>query len=186
MAMASPLPALPARPEATFELSGALRVQLLRRARHLCRGKFDPEDLVQEVLTSNLRWLGGEEAHLPGAVEARLFRSLRNAFISRLRHAEARDRYARGLPADEPSVPAPADEPEVALWESVTREELAAAMRCLSQRQRDAFLAVTSGKRYSAIGAHLGISAGAVGKRVFDARHRLRKRLLEIIARRRS
>jgi DNA-directed RNA polymerase specialized sigma24 family protein len=40
------------------------------------------------------------------------------------------------------------------------------------------FLAVIGGESYAGIAARQGISAGAVAKRVFDARQRLRKQLL--------
>ena len=66
------------------------------------------------------------------------------------------------------------------------RAPLQQAMAALSRKQREVFLAVTSNEPYAAIAARLGISVGAVGKRVFDARQCLKKQLVEILSRRRS
>lgn len=175
---------LSVRPVAAIQPSDALRAQLLRRAAHLCKWRFDPEDLVQEVLLSNLPWLQRSGDLPEHAVTARLFRCLTNAFISRLRRADAVERYARGVPAGEPAAPPPEEAEDVASWETVTDGELRAGMACLSPKQQEVFLAVTAGERYATIAARLGLSANAVAKRAFDARRRLRKELLEVIARR--
>lgn len=178
--MAAPLPV---RPQGTFALSDPLRAQLLRRAQNLCRGRYDPEDLVQEVLVTNLPWLNGTAGLQEHLVLARLYVSLRNAFISRLRHAEARDRFTRGLAREEPAAPGPADQPEPALSELVTGRELAVAMEALTRKQREVFLAVTSGERYASVAERLRISPSAVGKRAFDARRRLKQALMDLLAR---
>lgn len=175
-------PSLSVLPQGTFALSDPLRAQLLRRAQNLCRRRFDPEDLVQEVLVTNLPWLNGTAGLQEHAVLARLYVSLKNAFISRLRHAEAGDRFARGLPREEPASPGPADQPEPSLSELVTQRELELAMEALTGKQREVFLAVTSGERYASIAERLGLSSNAVGKRAFDARRRLRQALMDILA----
>ncbi|HYV49750.1 MAG TPA: RNA polymerase sigma factor [Myxococcaceae bacterium] len=179
-------PSLSLRPQDPFVFTGLLRAQLLRRAQNLCRGRFDAEDLVQEVLASNLEAQREGPALPPHAIQARLFVSLKNAFISRLRHAEAGDRFTRTFPEEEPATDAPADQPELPLSERVTDEDLRQAMAALSPKQREVFLSVTGGEPYAAIAGRVGISVGAVGKRVFDARRRLRVRLLELLAHRRS
>jgi len=177
-------PSLSLRPQDPFVFTDLLRTQLLRRAENLCRGRFDAEDLVQEVLASNFEAQRGRLALPPHVVQARLFVSLKNAFISRLRHAEAGDRLTRALPPEEPATDAPPDQPELPLSERVTDEDLQQAIGRLSRKQREVFLAVTAGEPYDRIGARLGISVGAVGKRAFDARRCLRRRLVEILERR--
>jgi len=179
-------PLLSVRPQGTFVLSDPLRAQLLRRAQNLCRGRFDPEDLVQEVLAANLPWFGGVAGLPEHAVLARLFASLKNAFISRLRHAEAGDRFARGLPREEPASPGPEEGLDAPLSELVSEGELDQAVAGLTRKQREVFFAVTSGERYASVAERLGLSLGAVGKRAFDARRRLRELLVEVIARRGS
>lgn len=179
-----PASAEEAEPAAAFQLSASLRTRLLRRAEHLCRGRFDAEDLVQDVLAANVARsrLG---APLPDrSLEAWLFVSMKNLFVSRLRHARVSGRFEHDLPQEGPAVLPPAGAPK-APWETITEEELAEAMRYLSQKQRDVFAAITRGDRYAAIADRLGISPGAVSKRIFDARRLLRKRLLAILARRR-
>jgi len=164
---------------APFEPDARLRAQLLRMARYLSRGRFDPEDLVQEVITAALaRFRAG--APLPrSAIEPLLFVSLKNALLSRLRRLQVHERAERGLSTEEPAVESPDDVVELPAWRTTTDEELEAAIRTLSRRQREVFLAVTRGDRYGVISERLGITEGAVAKRAFDARHHLRRRLLK-------
>ncbi|HEY8208134.1 MAG TPA: RNA polymerase sigma factor [Myxococcaceae bacterium] len=167
-----------------FEPSEELRARLLRRAQHLCRGTFDAEDLVQEVLTAFVARSRAGTLDPQHSMDALLFRALMNAFISRLRKADAEERYGASLPTDEESTPPPSEPPELELWELVTGDDMKQALEGLSPKQREVYVAVTRGGGYAVIAEGLGISQGAVGKRVFDARRNLSQLLRDILARR--
>lgn len=176
--MSASCPAWPL-PAAPFEPDASLCAQLLKMARHLSRGRFDPEDLVQEVLTAALaRSRAGAPPPRRG-FELLLFVSLKNALLSRLRRWQVRERAERDLSTEEPAVDGPDEVVELPAWRTITDAELDVAIRSLSRRQREVFLAISGGERYAPVAARLRISEGAVAKRVFDARRRLRRRLLK-------
>ena len=85
-------------------------------ARKLCRGTFDPEDLVQDTLmkaVANFERLPADVNH--GAWMARV---MQNLFIDRLRSRASQ----RPIPIDDVVVAAPApDEPT--WWERLARED---------------------------------------------------------------
>jgi RNA polymerase sigma factor (sigma-70 family) len=174
-------------PRPSFEVSASLRAHLVRMAEYLGQGRFDPEDVVQDVITrAFVRFQSGAPPPRCG-LEPFLFVAVKNEVTSRHRQARVRARVERGLASEEPAVEAPGDEPAPAIWLTLTDEELAEAMKVLSRKQREAFEAVSrGGERYAAIAVRLGIKEGALAKRLFDARSRLRKALRAILARRES
>jgi RNA polymerase sigma-70 factor, ECF subfamily len=162
----------------TFEPSAELRAQLVKMARCLSRGELDAEDIVQDVIVAVLaRFARGEPIPRQG-LEPFLFASVRNAVTSKYRRLKVQEHHSRQLGAEEPAEAAPADAADLPSWRLVSDEEVEAAIQSLSARQREAFLAVTAGETYAGLADRLGISVGAVSKRVFDARVGLRRRLL--------
>jgi len=104
--------------------------------------------------------------------------TLHNAFISRLRKERVRQSMEPALVYEWPVAVDPASPAELQLFQLVTDGELMQAMSALSQKQREAFEASVQGKRHAEIARELGIREGAVAKRIFDARRRLKRRLL--------
>ncbi|MBL8627159.1 MAG: RNA polymerase sigma factor [Myxococcales bacterium] len=137
-------------------------------ARKLCRGTFDPEDLVQDVLmkaVANFDRLPADVNH--GAWMARV---MQNLFIDRLRSRASQ----RPIPIDDVVVAAPPpDEPT--WWERLAREDVAAAVKQLPPELGRAFeLFAFEGRSYKEIAAALDVPVATVGTRVLRARRRLR------------
>jgi RNA polymerase sigma factor (sigma-70 family) len=63
---------------------------------------------------------------------------------------------------------------------TISDQDLELAMQTLSLKQREVFEASARGLRYAEIARQLGIREGAVAKRIFDARKRLRAKLMQI------
>ncbi len=96
---------------------------------------------------------------------------------------QARDRLRRNLPITDPverleSVPADDPEPEAAAIAAASRDELAAAIRRLPDQDRE-ILVLTFARELGGpeIAEILGIPAGTVKSRLFNARRRLREQL---------
>jgi RNA polymerase sigma factor (sigma-70 family) len=80
--------------------------------------------------------------------------------------------------------PTAPEEGHAPLSATITNDELEAAMRTLSLKQRQVLEASAQGLRYAEIARELGIREGTVAKRVFDARKLLRAALLAMKSRR--
>lgn len=137
-------------------------------ARKLCRGTFEPEDLVQDVLTRAVAHFD----RLPPDVNhaAWMARVMQNLFIDRLRQRAAQ----RPISIDDVVVLQPPPETP-AWWERLAREDVVAAVRQLPPELARAFeLFALDGRSYKEIAATLDIPVATVGTRVLRARRRLR------------
>jgi len=157
-----------------------LRPWLLNRAQKLCYGRSDAEDLVQDVLTKYVTTFQEGPSPTEERSMAWMATALKNAFISKLRKERVHLRVEPDptLPASlAPASVAPAEPP---LSETISDAEMERAMGSLSLKQRQVFEASARGLRYAEIAEELGIREGAVAKRLFDARRRLKAKLMEI------
>jgi RNA polymerase sigma-70 factor, ECF subfamily len=163
-----------------FRVLSKLRPWLLKRAQRLSYGRSDAEDLVQEVMRKYVETFPeGEQPSEQGSM-GWMATALNNVFISDLRKRAVHQRAEPDPALQESLNPERAESPEQPLSMTVSDAELEVAMSCLSQKQRDVFEASARGLRYAEIAEALGIREGAVAKRIFDARRRLRAKLLEI------
>lgn len=167
------------------------RPWLLQQAQRMCGAHSDAEDLVQDVC---LRFAKAFQTNpLPDgrSCTAWLATSIHNLFISHLRKVNVRMRAHRdpSFPGYVINLPGPHlldDGETVGEWriKEVTDEMLEEAVRALSPKQRAVFEANVDGKSYDEIADLLGITRGAVAKRLHDARRRLRKMLERRLAQR--
>jgi RNA polymerase sigma-70 factor (ECF subfamily) len=146
---------------------------LEKRARQLCRGNLDPDDLVQEVHIRALRHYGSlrnPENPLPW-----LLTILRRTFVDLLRQ---RGSEPLKEPLEGVDVPEPSPEPDP-VWRSVTETQLRAAVEQLPEDLRDCYrMHALEGHDYARIVATLKIPSGTVGTRLLRARKKLRELLL--------
>jgi RNA polymerase sigma factor (sigma-70 family) len=157
-----------------------LRHWLLGRAQRLFHRSADAEDLVQDVIARYLRsFPEGESSPTEQQSMAWMATQLQNDFISRLRKERVQLRAEPDPALQEAIMPDPGDPP---LSQTITDEQLALAMEGLSPKQREVFEASASGLRYAEIAKKLGIREGAVAKRIFDARKRIRSTLMTLRA----
>ncbi len=155
---------------------------LYNLARYLTRDPADAEDLVQETYARALRaW--GELA--PGSnVKAWLFRLLRNAFVSRYRHARhdpAREAYDT-VEADgeaRAAEDALAGDVELGRLRRVVSGELAAAVLALPDDARTAVLLDAEGFTEREVAEITGCAVGTVKSRLSRARAVLRRALVD-------
>lgn len=134
----------------------------------LCRGTFDPEDLVQDVLmkaVANFDRLPPDVDH--AAWMARVMQTSSSIGCGRARRSGE-------YPIDDVVVAAPPpDEP--AWWERLAREDVAAAVAQLPPELGRAFaLFAFEGRSYKGIAVALDVPIATVGTRVLRARRRLR------------
>lgn len=161
------------------------RAWLLGRAEHLCGARADAEDLVQETYTRFWTTFSGA-SRLPGESKCAswLVSTMTNCFYDQLRRQRVRERCAVD--------PALAPEREVtpeALGRSlsarasdrISSEHLDGSIRSLSPALRDAIMMSLGGWRNREIARRLGISPGAVAKRLYDGRVKLRERLESLL-----
>lgn len=138
-------------------------------ARKLCRGNFDPDDLVQDVL---LRTVANFD-RLPADVNhaAWMARVMRNLFIDRVR---ARSAAPTPVDVEDVKLPvAPAEAKE--WWEELSAEDIRRAAVQLPEDLREAFERFAfHHQTYKEISAALGVPVATVGTRVLRARRRLR------------
>jgi len=164
-----------------FRVLSKLRPWLLKRAQRLCYGRSDAEDLVQEVMTKFvMAFPEGEEPPTEQGSMGWMATALNNAFISDLRKKAVHLKAEPDPTLTDSLTPERPDPSESPLSATVSDEELELAMSCLSQKQREVFEASARGLRYAEIARELQIREGTVAKRIFDARKRLRAKLLEV------
>ena len=138
-------------------------------ARKLCRGTFDPEDLVQDVLLKAV----AHRDRLPANVNhaAWMARVMRNLVIDRVR-ARTAEPARVGVDTDSLRAPCP-DQP--AWWEELSPHQLQEAVAALPVELRDVFERFAFERQsYKQIALALGIPVATVGTRVLRARRRLR------------
>jgi RNA polymerase sigma-70 factor (ECF subfamily) len=145
----------------------------------LTRSPDDAEDLVSEtVLRAFDRW---EQYQLGTNARSWLFTILYHAFVSRIRHVDAREVQ---LPEDEEgwsTFDAVGDaDPEGRFFDSLVDEEITRAIDALPEDYRTAVvLSDVHGLRYAEIAEILGIPEGTVKSRLFRGRRILQKKLVD-------
>jgi RNA polymerase sigma-70 factor, ECF subfamily len=142
---------------------------LLGLARKLCRGNFDADDLVQDVMLKAVAHFDRLPADVNHA--AWMARVMRNLFVDRVRA-----RASSPSPVDLDDVPLSAPVPdERAWWEELSASEIAEAVAQLPDELRIAFERFAFERQsYKEISAALGVPVATVGTRVLRARRRLR------------
>jgi len=150
------------------QLTRAHRPYLQALARKLCRGNFDSDDLVQEVLVKTM------QATLTDVADERAWmaRTMHNLFIDWVRRRATRRE-------DELfDAPAPIPEEE-AWWQQLTTAKIREQLALIPTEQRVTFeLFAFEGKTYDEIAAELGIAKATVGTRILRARAKLRELLI--------
>lgn len=138
-------------------------------ARKLCRGTFDPEDLVQDVL---LRTVAHYDRLPPDVNHAAwMARVMRNLFVDRVR---ARSSAPTPIDVDDVTLSAPSPD-ERAWWEELSRDDIRRAAEQLPDDLREAFERFAfRDESYKQISAALGVPVATVGTRVLRARRRMR------------
>jgi len=160
-----------------------LRPWLLKFAERFAYSRGDAEDLVQETLVDfHARF----QNKAIGYQQARVYLtiSLKNAFLRQLRSTWVRRRAVEDPVVGESLVPATEPESPEFLFSRVENEELERALETLSPKLRQVLELRSKGMSYAEISSQLGLTPGAVGKRLFDARQQLRKQLLEVATKR--
>lgn len=158
-----------------FEREVAVHLPALRaRAAQLCRGRRDPEDLVQDALVRAFRSAAGPRE--PERTRGWLLTILTNTFLDALR----REKVRPGEVALEVEPPAPrADDEEPAPWSTIDLDDVRAAIKQLPDDVRDTYrMFALENHDYAAIAAALDIPKATVGTRILRARKRLRELLL--------
>jgi RNA polymerase sigma-70 factor, ECF subfamily len=159
------------------------RPWLLAQARNICRNQADAEDLVQETLTRLVATFA--EGTLPDEPRciSWLTTTLSNCFLSQCRRQRTATRASTDPHLTGEAVVAPPLGEMMRLYEQVTDEQFAEAVGSLSPRLRETFELYAKGKKLHEIAAILAIPIGTVGKRLHDARKKMRKHLLSFIRR---
>lgn len=152
------------------------RPLLLRVARRLCRhGGTEPEDLVQETLARALQDFGKLSFDGDGARQAWLCTTLTRCFFDGCRRRRTEVMGQPDLRLVHQPVPPP-DAPRE-LWESVTEEQLLAAVARLREPYREAYTLHAAGRRYREIARRFGVPEGTVGGWLTEARRELKAML---------
>jgi RNA polymerase sigma-70 factor, ECF subfamily len=148
-------------------------------ARYLAATPADAEDLVQETY---VHAFAAAARFAPGSnLKAWLFRILRNAFLSRLRHERRAPAMVDGAEAAE--VPAGdawlRDDFELEAMRGLVGEEIDAALRSLSEEARTTVLLDLEGLTEAEMAEVLGCAPGTVKSRLSRARAALRDQLVD-------
>lgn len=178
---------MPRAPEASHHRPGfasqalAYADALHNLARYLVKSEADAEDLVQETYVR--AFAAAEQLDTPASLKAWLFRILRNAFVSRLRHAR-HDPTEGGLDTVSPEVESERasllrDDVELEAMRGIVAEEIAAALRALHEEARTTVLLDLEGFSEAEMASILGCAQGTVKSRLSRARAALRVRLAD-------
>jgi len=150
---------------------------LYARAMRLTRTPSDAWDLVQDTYERALR---GQAGFQPGTnLRQWLMTIMYNLFLDRCRRVS---REPRTMAMEEHEVASP--EPEAAeAWESITHEQVTAALAGLERPFREVYeLRLVENCSYDEIADRLTIPRSTVGTRLMRARHKLRESLLKQVA----
>jgi RNA polymerase sigma-70 factor, ECF subfamily len=138
------------------------------RARRLCRGHVDAEDVVQEALLRAYE----TRSHLRDLTRARawLLAIVHSTFVDRIR----RERRRGTVPLVDPT--SVVDEPTQRLpWEDISDDDVRAAIDRLPADVRVTYsMFALEGRSYATIAARQNIPSATVGTRVHRARKHLR------------
>ncbi|WP_224364703.1 RNA polymerase sigma factor [Hyalangium versicolor] len=150
---------------------------LLAQARNVCGDANDAEDLAQEVLLRFLQTFDKREAPPNGpACETWLSTTLTRLFYDQCRRRKVRAHWARD-PHLRGEFSASAEPVMRPIYDGLTDEQFAQALRGLSPKLRATFELHAAGQKYQDIAQSLGLQVGTVSKRLHDARARLHKLL---------
>ncbi|MEZ4363469.1 MAG: sigma-70 family RNA polymerase sigma factor [Kofleriaceae bacterium] len=138
-------------------------------ARKLCRGTFDAEDLVQDVLLKAVTNFDRLPADINHA--AWMARVMRNLFVDRVRaHTAAPTR----VDVDDVALSAPPPE-QRSWWEELSTSQVRDAVAKLPDELKEAFERFEFQRQsYKEISQALDVPVATVGTRVLRARRRLR------------
>ncbi|HEX8704763.1 MAG TPA: RNA polymerase sigma factor [Myxococcaceae bacterium] len=153
------------------------RQQLVAHARNICRDASDAEDLVQEA---SLRFLQKYEGMASPQNELSCASWLQTT-IQRLFIDQCRRRKVQAQGAQDPHLSEEAvvtlEPPPQEIYDKVTKEAFAEALQALGPKVRATFELHLTGMKYEDIARVQGIPVGTVGKRIHDARAKLRELL---------
>lgn len=170
--------------EAAFEqLVVRYQRQVYNLALRMCGNADDAFDLAQEAFLN--AWRGLPSFQFDAAFSTWLYRLTSNVCISFLR-ARKRRMAVSAVFLDEDGeeqelpVPDPAPVPEERVIRREEHEQIEAALSELEVEYREALcMCVFGGQSYQQIAEALGIKEGTVKSRIFRAREKLRKKLLQ-------
>ncbi len=152
-----------------------VRAWLLMQAVMLCHDKTDAEDLVQETCLRFIQSFSKLEALPPEHVcEGWLITTMTNRFYDQCRKRRVAKRREEDPALESISVAQPGAKTRL---ESITDDQFASALESLTPLQRATFELYAAGKSYKEIAELQGIPTGTVGKRLSDARTRLKELL---------
>jgi len=152
------------------------RKHLRAKAAAVCATPSDADDLVQETIARAMVGLERLRSHEPPVILTYLLRTMGNTFLDQIKR-KRNEVLQGGLHAVEQEPESP--EVTVEYWRRLDDEDLQAAERTLSERQRQAWSLRLEGKSYREIAEVMEIVPGAVGKLLFDARDKFREVCLE-------
>lgn len=150
---------------------------LRARARELCRGHVDADDLVHETIIRAMT--ANKPLRERSKARAWLLRILTNTFFDMLRQQKRRRRII--VTVELPDVAA--EEPTQSLsWENISDEEVRAAIAQLSDDVRTTYrMFALECRSYAEISRILGIPCATVGTRILRARRQLRALLMPVV-----
>jgi RNA polymerase sigma-70 factor, ECF subfamily len=166
-------------PPSRLEVVSTRRSWLLGRARFLCGTRSDAEDIVQETFLRFTSTFPRDSA-LPESWSCTswLLSTMSNCYYDQCRRRRVRERCLEDplLSHDLEMVESP-DAVDGPPWDRISVEELRCAIDRLTAGARIAMSMYLDGRKNSEIARELGISYGAVAKRLYDARAQLRRLL---------
>jgi RNA polymerase sigma-70 factor, ECF subfamily len=146
--------------------------ELVGRARRLCRGHLDADDVLQDALVRAWKAFAGMRDASAG--RAWLFTILNHTFIDRVRKQHGEPRMDT---VDELVLPAP-ERPATARWERLGLDDLRAAIAALPDDVREVYRQhALDGRDYIYLADKHGIPKSTVGTRLLRARKKLREHL---------
>jgi RNA polymerase sigma-70 factor (ECF subfamily) len=172
------------------------RSDLLGLAINLTKNKADAEDLLQQTFQLALsNWDSFDaEDNIELHARAWLFCILRNRFMSNYRRAKNKARNSENMhvlivegiygKSEEDEVQPPLQREKASLLESTAElsGNVLAALKTLSEEQREVIVRYADGEKYVDIAAALDIPIGTVMSRLFRARKALASSLREYAA----
>lgn len=161
----------------TEDMASRYEALLYSRAIRLLHSPQDAWDLVQDTFEHALR---GYARFQPGTnLRVWLMTIMHHLFIDRCRRLAREPNAASIEDHDIPSPEAPAPHP----WETITDEQIAAALKDLESPFREVYeLRLLENCSYDEIAERLTIPRSTVGTRLMRARQKLKKTLLGQVA----